>query len=99
MKQITPYTITDEGRLLKELQKVRKRGFSLNNRELDIGLRSVAAPVRDKSGNVIAAVNIAVPSSRVTYKELRTRFAEKVVGTTRVISEALGYNEHLAEGF
>lgn len=94
LKPITPNTITTKARLLRELGKVKKRGFSVNDKELDIGLRSVAAPVRNEHGTVVAAVNIAVPSSRVTFEELRTKFASKVIHLSRVISEALGYREH-----
>jgi PcaR/PcaU/PobR family beta-ketoadipate pathway transcriptional regulator len=93
LKPITPNTITTKARLLRELEKVKKRGFSVNDKELDIGLRSVAAPVRNEYGTVVAAVNIAVPSSRVTFEELRTKFAGKVIHLSRVISEALGYRE------
>lgn len=93
MKPITPNTITAKTSLLEELQKVKKRGFSINDKELDIGLRSVASPVRNESGTVVAAVNIAVPSSRVTFEELRTKFARKAINVTKVISEALGYKE------
>jgi PcaR/PcaU/PobR family beta-ketoadipate pathway transcriptional regulator len=94
LKPITPHTITTKARLLKELEKVKERGFSVNDKELDIGLRSVAAPVRNEYGTVVAAVNIAVPSSRVTFEELRTKFASKVIHLSKVISEALGYREH-----
>jgi len=94
LKPLTPNTITTKARLLRELEKVKKRGFSVNDKELDIGLRSVAAPVRNEHGTVVAAVNIAVPSSRVTFEELRTKFADKVIHLSRVISEALGYREH-----
>lgn len=94
LKPLTPNTITTKARLLRELEKVKKRGFSVNDKELDIGLRSVAAPVRNEHGTVVAAVNIAVPSSRVTFEELRTKFASKVIHLSRVISEALGYREH-----
>jgi PcaR/PcaU/PobR family beta-ketoadipate pathway transcriptional regulator len=94
LKPITPNTITTRARLLKELEKVRKKGFSVNDKELDVGLRSVAAPVRNEYGTVVAAVNIAVPSSRVTFEELRTKFASKVMHLSSVISEALGYREH-----
>ena len=94
LKPITPHTITNKARLLKELEKVKERGFSVNDKELDIGLRSVAAPVRNEYGTVVAAVNIAVPSSRVTFEELRTKFASKVIHLSKVISEALGYREH-----
>jgi len=80
--------------LLEELQLVRERGFSLNNRELEIGLRSVAAPVRDDSHRVMAAVNIAVPSSRVTLEELRGNFAERIMEVARAISEGMGYREN-----
>jgi IclR family pca regulon transcriptional regulator len=91
MNPVTPRTITDKGRLRKELQTVRERGFSMNNQELEVGLRSVAAPVRDDTGMVIAAVNIAVPASRVTQEELLGTFAKRVVEVTRVISEGMGY--------
>jgi IclR family pca regulon transcriptional regulator len=93
LKPITPNTITTKARLLKELEKVKERGFSVNDKELDIGLRSVAAPVRNEYGTVVAAVNIAVPSIRVTFEELRTKFASKVIHLSKVISEALGYRE------
>ena len=94
LRPITPHTITTKARLLKELEKVKETGFSVNDKELDIGLRSVAAPVRNEYGTVVAAVNIAVPSSRVTFEELRTEFASKVIHLSKVISEALGYREH-----
>lgn len=93
MKPITPNTIINKGKLLEELQKVRRRGFSLNNRELELGLRSVAAPVREESGSVIAAVNIAVPSTRITLEELSTRLAKKVVDLAGIISQGMGYHE------
>lgn len=94
MLSLTPNTITDRGKLLEELQRVRERGFSLNNRELEVGLRSVAAPVRDDSNRVIAAVNIAVPSSRVTMEELRGNFAKRIMEVAKAISEGMGYREN-----
>jgi len=93
MNPITKNTITDKATLMEELYKVRKQGFSVNNKELDIGLRSVAAPVRGEAGKVIAAVNIAVPSSRITLEELKNRLSKKVKEVTRLISESMGYQE------
>jgi PcaR/PcaU/PobR family beta-ketoadipate pathway transcriptional regulator len=90
---LTSYTITRREDLMRELKKVRDQGFSTNNEELSIGLRSVAAPVRDYTGEVIAAVNIAVPSIRVSQKRLETVFAKKVVETAQQISNALGYKK------
>ncbi|NWG01472.1 MAG: IclR family transcriptional regulator [Syntrophaceae bacterium] len=86
-------TITQREAIRKELEKVRRRGFATNNEELAVGLRSVAAPVRNFRGEVIAAVNIAVPSIRVPQKKLETVFAPKVMETARRISSNLGYKE------
>jgi IclR family pca regulon transcriptional regulator len=88
---LTPYTILKKNDLKKELQKVREQGFAMNNEELAIGLRSVAAPVRNYRGEVMGAVNIAVPSSRVSLKRLEHEMAIKVMGTANKISQTLGY--------
>ncbi len=55
-----PKTITAREQLMADLARVRQGGVAVNDEELAAGLRSVAAPVRDRSGVVIAAVNIAV---------------------------------------
>lgn len=93
LSPLTPYTIVIKENLKKELRRVKIRGFATNNEELSIGLRSVAAPVRDLTGRVIAAVNIAVPSIRVSINKLETVFAKKVVETADRISFALGYRQ------
>jgi len=56
-------------------------------------LRSVAVPIRDASGRVVAASNIAVLSNMVTREELTTKLAKKLMKVTRIISEDLGYKE------
>lgn len=89
----TPHTITSKEALKNELRKVRAQGFATNNEELSLGLRSTAAPIRDYRGEVIAAVNIAVPSIRISQKQLETVLAKKVVETARQISLSLGYKE------
>ncbi|GAA1969785.1 IclR family transcriptional regulator C-terminal domain-containing protein [Catenulispora subtropica] len=55
-----PRTITGRDQLLAVLDRVRANGLAVNDEELAPGLRSVAAPVRDRSGAVVAAVNLAV---------------------------------------
>lgn len=87
----TPYTITHREDLRKELGEVKARGFAMNNEELSVGLRSVAAPVRNYTGEVIAAVNIAVPSIRVSQRRLKTILAKEVMKTAYQISSTLGY--------
>lgn len=95
LNPLTQFSIKSKTDLWEELGKVRKRGFSTNNEELSIGLRSVAAPVRNFTGEVVAAVNIAVPSIRVPLRKLETFFARKVIETADKISFNLGYKGNL----
>ncbi|OZM70121.1 IclR family transcriptional regulator [Amycolatopsis antarctica] len=67
----TPRTLTEPERLRAELAVVRGQGWALVDQELEQGLRSVAAPVRDRAGRVIAAVNLSTHASRTTVAEVR----------------------------
>jgi DNA-binding IclR family transcriptional regulator len=87
----TPKTIVRASRLRAELAQVRSRGYALDDEELEIGLRSAAAPIRDHRGDVVAAVSIAGPVQRVGKKALQ-RFAVEAVVTGRTISQRLGYH-------
>lgn len=82
-----------DGRLLREaLSESRLRGYALNDEELALGLRSVASPVWSANSPLpVAAVNVAVPSVRVSTRELRTAYVPELLQTTQQISAALGY--------
>jgi IclR family transcriptional regulator, pca regulon regulatory protein len=56
-----------------ELADVRKKGHAIVDQELEIGLRSIAVPVRAKSGSVIAPMNVGTQAARVSIGELRGR--------------------------
>jgi len=60
----TDHTITDPDALRAEFARVRSQGWALVDQELEGGLRSVAAPLRDATGEVVAAVNISAPVRR-----------------------------------
>jgi PcaR/PcaU/PobR family beta-ketoadipate pathway transcriptional regulator len=87
----SPRTIIRKRDLRIELQKIRSRAFATGNEELEIGVRAVAAPIRDGEGRIIAAVNIAVPASRVSMKTVESELAKEIVETASNISSALGY--------
>ena len=87
-----PNTIATLDTLVTELDKVRQQGYAINDEEMAVGLRSVAAPVRGARRQVVAAINISVPSARVSRQELETVLAPMVVDTARRISLALGAN-------
>lgn len=67
---LTPHTVTDPDVLLRELERVRLVDHALSRNELAPGLTSVAAPVRDHSGRVVAAMIAAGPSYRFTVSTL-----------------------------
>ncbi len=78
-------------RLLNLLRETRQRGYALSDEEYVVGLRSVSSPIREKKGKIVAAANIAVPSSRVTISDLRRTFVPELLDTARKISAALGF--------
>jgi IclR family transcriptional regulator, pca regulon regulatory protein len=86
-----PNTLTSRRALEAELAAVRERGLALNNEELAYGLRSIAAPVRGPSGDVVAAINLAVHSSMVSTRDLVARLGESVRRTAAEISRQVGY--------
>ena len=87
-----PNTITTLDALVAELDKVRQQGYAINDEEMAVGLRSVAAPVREADGQVAAAINISVPSARVSRQEMEMVLAPMVMNTAHQISLALGAN-------
>lgn len=91
----TPYSITDRAKLLEELQRVRERGFAMNLNESEIGLASVAAPIRQADAQVVAAISVAGPSARFEGEALR-RIIAATVETARAISERLGWRKSWA---
>lgn len=89
-EKLTKNTITTLDDLVIDLERIRQRGYALNDEELAAGLRSVAAPVRGEESQIVAAVNVSVPGAQVTSRELKNRLAPLVVETGLQISSALG---------
>jgi IclR family transcriptional regulator, acetate operon repressor len=71
LRPVTDHTITDLGALQRDLARIRERGWSLNDEELVLGVRSIGAPVFDAFGQVSAAVGIAMPSKHLPAREFR----------------------------
>jgi IclR family pca regulon transcriptional regulator len=87
-----PKTITNREELTAALAKVRQTGIAVNDEELAPGLRSFAAPIRDRTGEVIAAVNVAVHLSAVPHSldSLGAQIEPHLRRTAREISQRLG---------
>ncbi|HXC45408.1 MAG TPA: IclR family transcriptional regulator [Solirubrobacteraceae bacterium] len=86
-----PNTITSKKNLRSELEHVREESFAVNDEELAPGLHSIAAPVRNDTRDVIAAVNIAAHSSMISLQELVEHLGPHLVSTADRISARLGY--------
>jgi IclR family pca regulon transcriptional regulator len=70
LRHLTGHTITTAGGLREELRKIRANGWALVDQELEEGLRSLAAPIRDVDGTVVAAVNVATHAGRRSLDSL-----------------------------
>jgi IclR family pca regulon transcriptional regulator len=68
---LTRRTVTDKTALRQIIAKAASRGYAIVDQELEDGLRSVAVPIVDRSGTVIAALNASVHTSRATMDDLR----------------------------
>jgi IclR family transcriptional regulator, pca regulon regulatory protein len=88
-----PKTITAREQLTFALGRIRETGIGVNDEELAPGLRAIAAPVRSRSGEVIAAVSVVVPLSIATapMEQLSARLEPPLRRTTNEISARLGY--------
>lgn len=89
LKRHTDATIVDREEFLKDMQKVRQRGYAINRAEWREGVWGLAAPVMDARGFVIAAVGISGPAARFRKSILPT-WAAAVIATAAEISDALG---------
>lgn len=89
MPRFTTNTITDVETLAGELAEVRRRGYAIDREEIEEGLVCIAAPVRDHTTHVVAAVSIAGPSSRLRPETI-DGMARHVVDAAHGMSAALG---------
>jgi IclR family transcriptional regulator, pca regulon regulatory protein len=85
----TLQSITDVAALRSEVHSVRSQGYALIDQELEVGIRSVAAPLRDRRGRTLAAINVGTHAARVTLKELRGVILPDLLSTARGIEAQL----------
>ena len=87
--ELTEHTVRTVDELRTQVLDVRKQGYALADQELEHGLRSIAAPVRDKQGRVVAAVNVSSHVSRVTKDKARRQFLPPLLDAARAIEADL----------
>ena len=92
LPRFTKNTIVNEDKFEEEIKKVKKQGFAIDNEESEKDIQCIAAPIRDYSGNVIAAFSISGPSYRFNVKK-QLKLKDEIIKYGKKISESLGYKE------
>ena len=81
----TEQTVTDPDRLGEIIREVGQQGYSIVDQELEEGLRAIAAPIRDSSGAVTAAINVSAHARRHSREEMLTQLLPPLLETARQI--------------
>ena len=89
---LTPHTIVSRDRLLEELRQVRREGFAIDDEECELGVRCVAAPVRDHTGRVVCSISVSGPVNRMTDSALKAA-GKAVRASAQTLSRRLGCPE------
>ena len=89
LTKMTNKTVIDKKEFGKILERVRDQGWSFVNQELEIGLMSIAAPVKTSSGTLVGAINIGVPTLRISPEKMVSDVLPKLLKTVTNISKAL----------
>ncbi|HWL80406.1 MAG TPA: IclR family transcriptional regulator [Roseomonas sp.] len=95
LERFTPETITDGERLRDVLERIRAQGYNVSHGDQDAGAFSIAAPVRDHLGRVIASLSVAGPQSRLT-DDLERLYVRMLLNTAGEVSARLGWREAAA---
>jgi IclR family transcriptional regulator, KDG regulon repressor len=99
MRRLTEKTITDPKLFVRLLDRERRQGWTLNDEEFEIGMRTIGAPVRDHSGGIVVAVSVSAPTFRLSKAEVPALAAaikdlaaeiSKVVGGYTTVSTKQG---------
>jgi IclR family pca regulon transcriptional regulator len=86
---LTPFTVTDPARLREVLAGVAEAGWAVVDQELEEGLRSIAVPVHDRDGQVVAAMNVSTSAHRSTRDALVADLLPPLRATVRQVEADL----------
>ena len=87
----TEKTITDPGQLKEQLETIRKRGYAVENEELALGRACIAAPVRGRTGQVVAAISISGPLSEIGLPQREAELSGILIEVTDRVSIKMGH--------
>lgn len=91
LQRYTEYTITDPGLLREELNRVREQGFGMDEQECELGLRCISLPLRDYSGDIIAAMSLFGSLTQMDPQRIREETYPALRAAADAVSSRLGY--------
>jgi IclR family KDG regulon transcriptional repressor len=91
LHQRTANTITNLSGLKQHLKMIREAGYAIDDEENEAGVRCVAAPIRNEIGEVVAAMSVSGPTTRVTIEKIDNSLKPRVIETAMRISRKLGF--------
>lgn len=94
LRALTRNTKTSPELLLAELDRVREQGWALVDQELELGLRSIAAPIRDSDGQVVAAMNVSVSATDDSIEQSRQRLLAPLLAAVTALEHDLAVKLH-----
>ncbi|PYE23376.1 IclR family transcriptional regulator [Rhizobium sp. PP-CC-3A-592] len=89
LAQRTPHTMTAVERLMTELETVRAQGYAAVSEEVELGLRSIAVPIVNARGQVVAALNTGFPASSETMETVAQAFLQPLLHVRKELSRIL----------
>lgn len=93
LEAYTPHSITDRDALKKDLTKVAEQGYAFDIEELDIGVRCVAAPIRDYTRRIVGALSISGPATRFSDERLEKELVPLITRASEELSTRLGFHK------
>ncbi len=93
LEAYTPHSITNRDALKKDLAKVLEQGYAFDIEELDIGVRCVAAPIRDYTRRIVGALSISGPATRFSDERLEKELVPLVTRAAEELSTRLGFHK------
>lgn len=87
LTRLTPHTVTSPQEFRTILERVRSQGYALVDQELEEGVRSIAAPIVNADGEVIAAMNVSGHAARVSVAQMRKEFRPRLLAAAAQVSE------------
>jgi DNA-binding IclR family transcriptional regulator len=91
LEQTTPRSVESREELFEALEDVRSRGYAIDDGERLEGLRCIAAPINDSSDNVLGAISVSAPASRISDDDLHGHFPEQVLSAANVVELNINY--------